>query len=266
MPTIKVNNLSMYYESHGQGEPIVFVAGFSCDLSAWSGIVDFFKNDFQVILFDNRGAGQTDITAAPYTIEQMAADTAGLCDALGIKQAHFVGNSMGGFILQALARHHPQLVKSMVLSNSALSAKCGFHIYAAAQLSLLKADAPMRALVHASCGWAFSYAFLMQPGMLEQLIQLTLDNPHPFTVNGYEGQYAALDQFDSSSWAHEINVPVLVMSGSEDLILPQSLAKALAATIPHARYYNFDQCGHLPYIEYPQQFCEQVRTFIDTHK
>lgn len=262
MPVTQVNEISMYYEIHGQGEPIVFVAGFSCDLTAWAGIVDFFKNDFQVILFDNRGAGQTDIPDSPYTIEQMADDTAGLCAALGIKQAHFVGNSMGGFILQALAKQYPALVKCMILSNTALSALCGFHIYAAAQLELLKANAPMRALVHASCGWAFSYGFLRQPDKLEQLIQLTLDNPFPFTVRGYEGQYAALDQFDSSSWAHQISAPTLIMSGDEDLILPKQLAQKLADTIPNSQYFNFNQCGHLPYIEYPEQFCDLVRAFV----
>lgn len=262
MPIININDISMYYESHGHGEPIVFVAGFSCDMTAWSGIVDFFKNDFQVILFDNRGAGKSNIPAEPYSIEQMADDTAGLCAALGINQAHFVGNSMGGFILQALARQYPALVKSMVLSNTAMNAQCGFHIYAAAQLELLKANAPMRALVHASCGWAFSYEFLQQPGMLDQLIQLTLDNPTPFTISGYEGQYAALDQFNSSKWAHQINVPTLVMSGDADLILPERLAKKLADTIPNSQYFLFDNCGHLPYIEHPELFCEQVISFI----
>lgn len=95
MPHIKVNDISMYYEMHGKGEPIVFIAGFSVDHVAWFEVVERFKDKYQVILFDNRGVGQTDVPDGPYSIEQMTDDVAALCSALGVPQAHFVGNSMG---------------------------------------------------------------------------------------------------------------------------------------------------------------------------
>nr|WP_258956523.1 alpha/beta fold hydrolase [Legionella sainthelensi] len=69
MPRIKVNDISMYYERHGQGEPIVFIAGFSADHLAWAAIVEYLKEKYQVILFDNRGIGQTDIPEGLYSID-----------------------------------------------------------------------------------------------------------------------------------------------------------------------------------------------------
>jgi pimeloyl-ACP methyl ester carboxylesterase len=265
MPHLKVNDINMYYEIHGSGEPVVLVAGFSNDHSVWSGIVDMLKNDYQVIVFDNRGTGQTDVTDAPYSIEQMAADIAALCAGIGIRRAHFVGNSMGGYMLQALAYQHPQLVKSAVLSNTSQRAHCGYHIYAAAQLDMLKASVPLAIMVHASCGWAFSYRFLMQPGVMAQLVKTVLEAPYPFTIKGYEGQYAALDAFDSREWVGKIKVPVLVMSSEYDLIISEHAAEALMRAIPHAEYHCFKDCGHLPFLELPQQFVDVVRAFLQRH-
>lgn len=262
MPKIKVNDINMYYEIHGEGEPLVLIAGFSVDHTTWLSVIDLLKKHFKVIVFDNRGAGQTDVPAGKYSIQQMADDTAKLCEALNIKQAHFVGNSMGGFILQYLSRHYAHLVKSATISNSALSIACVFHVYVAAQLELIKANAPARSLMHASCCWAFSYNFLIERNMLEPLIELGLNNPYPFTVTGYEGQYAALDVFDSHAWATEIKVPTLVLSSDQDLIFSTAQIKALADTIPKAKYYCFTTCGHVPMLEYPEKFTDIVTTWI----
>lgn len=262
MPKIKINDIEMYYETQGQGEPIVLIAGFSADHVHWNEVVDHLKDSYQLITLDNRGAGQTDVPLGAYTIDQMAQDVVDLCMALGIKQANFVGNSMGGYIAQVLAYKHPKLVKSMVISNSTTATHTCFHFYVDAQLELIKANAPVVPLIRGSCSWAFSYQFLSQPGVFERLIQWGLQNPFPFTIAGYEGQYAALDQFDSSQWASNIKVPTLVISGGEDLIFSEKSVKALADLIPGAHYYCFEKCGHLPFIEYPKEFADLIKHFF----
>lgn len=263
MSKIKLNDISMYYEIHGQGEPIVFIAGFSVDHVIWSQIIDHFKENYQLILFDNRGSGQTDVPDRPYTIDEMANDVVLLCAKLGINRAHFIGNSMGGFILQTLAFRNPELVKSAILSNTTTNIHTCFHIYIAAQLELLKAGASLETLLKASCSWAFSYKFLTEQDMLKSLIQQGLDNPYPFTVKGYEGQYAALDKFESTAWVKSITVPTLVIGSAQDLIFSAASVKQLAEDIPNAGYYCFTECGHLPMIEYPEKFSEVVQKFIN---
>ena len=171
---------------------------------------------------------------------------------------------MGGFILQTLAYRYPELVKSATISNSSSTIYTCFHVYIAAKLELMKAGAPLAALVKASCSWVFSFQFLSQPGMLDALIQLGLNNPNPFTLKGYEGQYAALEQFDSRAWVNKIDVPTLVLAGDQDLIFSEPSVKLLAEQIPKASYYCFTDCGHLPYIEYPEKFSMIVREFIAT--
>lgn len=89
MPTISVNGLQMYYELHGAGQPLALIEGLGTDLSDWSTIIEPLAQSHQVIAFDIRGAGRTDKPDEPYTIEQMADDTAGLLDALGIAQSKY---------------------------------------------------------------------------------------------------------------------------------------------------------------------------------
>lgn len=264
MAKVKLNDIEMYYEIHGKGEAIVFIAGFSVDHTTWNLVIDQFKESYQVILFDNRGSGQTDVPAGVYSIDAMTDDVVALCAKLEITKAHFIGNSMGGFILQNLALRYPNLVKSAIISNSTMTINTCFHIYLAAQLEFMKAAMPAESLIKASCSWVFSYRFLSQPDKLRDLIKLGIDNPYPFSIPGHEGQYAALSQFDSRSWVKEISVPTLICAGDQDLIFSEQSVALLAEHIPNTQYYCFSDCGHLPQIEYPEQFYTVVNEFICT--
>ena len=114
----------MYYEIHGDGEPLTLIVGLATDISEWDGLIRWLAEKYKVQAFDNRGAGRTDKPDAPYSIEMMADDMAGLMQASGIEQANIVGISMGGRIALALALQHPERVKKLVLvSTSARSIK-----------------------------------------------------------------------------------------------------------------------------------------------
>lgn len=262
MPKIKVNDIEMYYETYGQGEPLVFIAGFSADHFCWHEVFEHFTDKYQIILLDNRGAGQTDVPKGPYSIEQMADDVAVLCEKLDVTSAHFTGNSMGGYIVQMLAYRHPTLVKSLVIGNSVMVVHSGFHFYLAAQLALLQAQVPLEIIIKTSLSWVYSYQFLAKPGKLDELVQLALANPYPFTLTGYQGQQAALNGFDSRSWIEQITVPTLVLAADQDIVFIEPTVKALAKQIPNAKYYCFENCGHLPQIEYPEQYVKVVKDFI----
>jgi 3-oxoadipate enol-lactonase len=124
MPYVKVNDIQMYYEIHGDGEPLLLIVGLGTDISEWEGIIHWLAQTYKVLAFDNRGAGRTDKPDTPYSIEMMADDTAGLMQTLGNQQAHIFGISMGGRIALALALRYPTSVKKLVLvSTSARSIK-----------------------------------------------------------------------------------------------------------------------------------------------
>src|SRR5947208_7748959 len=108
---VRVNDIQMYYEMHGDGEPLVVILGLGTDISEWDGIIRWLAKKYKVLAFDNRGAGRTGKPDIPYSIEMMADDTAGLMQALGMKQAHILGISMGGRIAPALSLRHSKSVK-----------------------------------------------------------------------------------------------------------------------------------------------------------
>ena len=120
MPEKKIGDLNIYYEVHGEGEPLVLIPGLSNDISEYEGIIGRLSTKYMVVAADNRGAGRTDKPDMPYSIEMMSDDTAGLLSALGIKEAHIVGVSMGGRIAAALALRHPEQVRSLILVSTAL--------------------------------------------------------------------------------------------------------------------------------------------------
>ncbi|MHB8118011.1 MAG: alpha/beta fold hydrolase [Methanothrix sp.] len=120
--TVQVGDIKIAYKVQGQGEPLVMIIGSTGTMDYWpTQFLDSFSSNYQVIVFDNRGMGYTTASSANFFISQFANDTAGLIDALGIKQANVLGISMGSFIAQELAIEHPEKVKRLIL----LASYCG---------------------------------------------------------------------------------------------------------------------------------------------
>ena len=119
MPKLRVRDLDLYYEVAGEGRPLLFIHGLGSSSRDWEMQTPFFSARYKVVAFDVRGHGKSDKPPGPYLIEQFAADTAGLIEALGIAPAHVVGISMGGMIAFQLAVDAPDLVRSLIIVNSA---------------------------------------------------------------------------------------------------------------------------------------------------
>lgn len=125
MPTIKANDINIYYELYGEGEPLVLIAGLGTDLTVYEPTINRLSKRFRVLAFDNRGVGRTDKPDIPYKIEIMADDTAELMNGVGINKAHVLGISMGGRIAMALALQHPSKVNSLVLAATSAKVMAG---------------------------------------------------------------------------------------------------------------------------------------------
>ena len=118
MPYISVNGISLYYEIHGSGEPLLLLQGLGYPCEMWFSQVPVFSKDFTTIIFDNRGTGRSDKPDEVYTIQQMAGDTIALLNDLGVPLAHILGVSMGGLIAQEMAIEFPDRVKKLVLIST----------------------------------------------------------------------------------------------------------------------------------------------------
>ena len=111
MPKIKANGIDLYYEIHGRGDPLVLIMGLRRNAEWWYCQIPTLSEHFQVLVFDNRGAGRSDQPDGDYSISLFADDTAALMKGLGLSSAHVLGISMGGYIAQELAINYPEMVQ-----------------------------------------------------------------------------------------------------------------------------------------------------------
>jgi pimeloyl-ACP methyl ester carboxylesterase len=262
MPKIKVNDVNLYYEIHGKGEPVVFIAGFSADHLVWQNIIQTYSEKYQVLVFDNRGAGQSDKPNYPYTIDMMCDDTAALCKALGINSAHLIGNSMGGWIAQTIARKFPEFVKTAIITHS--SPKCNVRALMLLEnnLALREVKIPLETFFQGLIPTLYSWKFLQQEGIVDALIKIMMSRQQPATIEGYKNQLNAARNFDSRSWLTEIKRPCLIINADDDLLAAHAVGKWMASQIPNAEFYCFHDVGHLSHIEQPEIFNKVVFDFI----
>jgi pimeloyl-ACP methyl ester carboxylesterase len=236
MPIIKVNDINMYYEIHGEGEPLLLIMGMGADLSVWGDNIQRLAEKYQVIAFDNRGAGRTDKPDIPYSIEMMAEDTIGLMDWLNIKRAHIIGASMGSLIAQRIAAYHPERIKSLILYVSFARIARGFlqNIF-----SML---------------WP---VVLKMPGVKEKMC---LCKYLP-TDRSLLRQTEAVSRFDSQSWLHRIKVPTLIVNGTKDFFAGPKYTKELTSGIADARLILF-KGGHFGAAENLELFINSALEFL----
>lgn len=253
MPKVNVNGINIYYELHGSGHPLVLIAGFTCNSQIWSLLLPELKKRFQVLIFDNRGAGQSDCPDVSYSIETMAQDTIGLIEKLGLKQPHVVGHSMGGCIAQILAYQNPSLFHRFAICNSLIKLNPASAMEFTFQLHLREMKISPKILLEGIFPWIYSNEFLEDSQKVKQAMEAALRDPHPQSIVGYRRQLEALKQFDSSSWLHNINAPTLIINGMEDILCPHDSEK-LAKGIKGAKLINFPQMGHVPLIEESEEF------------
>jgi pimeloyl-ACP methyl ester carboxylesterase len=221
----------MYYEIHGEGEPLVLIAGLSIDVTALAGMIRELSQHYKVIAFDNRGAGRTDKPDIPYSIDMMAEDTAGLLAALGIERAHILGVSMGGRIAIALTLRHPEQVKSLILVSTCVK------------------RIPL------------SWSGCLLGVMLKIPMWRTIGKTYPQPYYALVRQRQASRTYDATDRLHEIRVPTLILQGKKDRHAPYRLAEDMHAGIRGSKMITFNG-GHRVFFLRQKPFLDAVLDFL----
>jgi pimeloyl-ACP methyl ester carboxylesterase len=214
MATVDVGGLSMYYEIHGDGEPLVLILGLATDVSEFPFLIEALATRFRVLAFDNRGAGRSDKPDVPYSIEMMADDTVGLMDRVGFEKVRLVGISMGGRIALDIALRHRERVS---------------------QLTLVSAQAGSRGRVHLSLPMRLVYPLRWLPRS---------GGKYPQPRRAFHAQRAASLGYDCTARLGEITAPTLILHGRRDRTAPFSAAELMQQRIPGAQLVPFAG-GHL---------------------
>lgn len=267
MPKIKANGIELYYEIQGEGKPIVLISGLGYSLWQWHRMVPLLAEHFQVITFDNRGVGQSDKPAGPYTAQMLAADTAGLLDALGIDQAVVMGHSMGGFIAQAMALEFPHKVQKLILCSTNFGGPR--HIPVTPDAMKVLTDMSSDPLTRFKNGLAVSTAPgwpEKNPEMIQSWVEWRIANP--IEPAAYQSQLAVgmgllpeAAAFENK--LHRIHVPTLILFGEHDKVVPPDNASLLAARIAESEIVILPDAGHFFPIEIPEAASRAVVEFTN---
>lgn len=266
MPTICVNDIDLYYELYGDGEPLVLIAGLGYGLWQWHKMIPLLAERKQVIAFDNRGAGQTAKPAGPYTAAMLAQDTARLIKEVVGGPAAVMGHSMGGFIAQQLALTRPDLVSKLILASTNFGGLNAAPVTPQALAAMMDRSGDPAEVVRRGVGVATAPGFIEQhPDVLQELINYRFTNPVP--PEAYQAQMAIglgllapAAAFDGKLSA--IEVPTLILFGAHDNVVPPANADLLAAQIPHSQTVILPAAGHMFPIETPAEAAAAVLEFL----
>jgi len=261
------NGARLYYEVYGEGEPLLLIMGLGANHLSWTPQVPVYAREFQVIVFDNRGTGQSDFSeGVDYTIPLLADDAAALLDFLGIDAAHVYGVSVGGMIAQEMALRHPERVRSLILGATSPG---GTHAAApdpqALQGLLDQGAAVDRVVNPALLDVLFSPAYLAEQGseLLEKFQRLA---DYPATSpEAYAAQLRAVARHDTYDRLPDIAAPTLVLHGTDDPLLPVGNAHILAERIPGAKLVLFEGARHAYLLEKQAEADAAVLDFLRAH-
>jgi pimeloyl-ACP methyl ester carboxylesterase len=265
MPKVRVADINIYYETLGDGEPLVLVMGLGGGSSMWWRQVAFFSPDYQVTVYDSRGVGRTDKPDTPYSMGMLVDDAVGLLERLGVASAHIYGVSMGGMVAQELALRHPKLVSSLILGATTCG---GGHAVMPPQETLQELFSIMTLspdeAVRVSTSVTFSAPFMERhPEKInEWLIKGAESPPSP---KGFQRQAEAAAEFDTYDRLQQIGVPTLILAGSADQLIPVENSKILASKIPNAELVLFEGAGHGYLWEAEDEANRAVRDFLRQH-
>lgn len=250
---------SFLLELHGppDASPVVLVAGLGDDHSSWAEPVAVLARSHRVVTFDNRGIGDSPVTAGPYSTTQMAEDTHELVAALGLGHVTAVGSSMGGAICQEWTLAYPDDVDRLILSNTWGERDRWFSGLLDHWIELAGRGSG-RDLLHQLALFCFSPDYLEEhPDTIEQF----LDAPVPH-LDGFRAAARACQRHHALDRLTRIGVPTCVIGGEHDILTRPALSRRLAAAVPSAEL-RWLPVGHMTFWEQPDAWTTAVLEFIE---
>ncbi len=256
MLSISSGNINLHVRDDGpkDGQVVMFSNSLGTDVRVWDLMLAHMPEGLRIIRYDKRGHGLSDCPDAPYNMEELVSDAETIADSLKLKRITFVGLSIGGMIGQGLATKRPDLIRSLVLMDTA--AKIGTAATWNERIDALRKGglagmtdlildrwfvAPLRNDVNALAPWR---------NMLERT-----------PLEGYVGCCAAIANADLTGGTSRLDLPVFALVGASDAATPPVVVEE-AAKLCGAEFQIIEGAGHLPCVEQPVQTATLISEFI----
>jgi pimeloyl-ACP methyl ester carboxylesterase len=280
---VRVGDIDVAYKMFGKGEPILLFNGASDGMDAWDpSLLKGISSNHTVIVFDQRGIGNTTLGTNPYTPQQLANDTSGLLDALKIPKADVMGYSLGSYLAQQLTMMYPDKVNSLILVASSCGGKD--HTPKPPEFIKLQSDVVNQSLNNVSITQEQIKSFV-SASLGSGWIKL-----HPESLEGFEN-ITTFQQFkpavnpdmvnnqnnlgkhweDNPNWSGacdelaKLAKPTLVITGTDDnLYQPHVNSLKIVEKIPGAWLVQIKDAGHAVVDQYPAEIGKILNTFLST--
>jgi pimeloyl-ACP methyl ester carboxylesterase len=278
---VHVGDIDVGYKMFGKGEPILLIQGLGGSMDSWDpSILKELSSNHTVIIFDNRGVGNTTIGTKQFSIQQAANDTAGLLDGLKIQKANVLGFSMGSFIAQQLAVTHLEKINRLLLVGSSCGGKESIPL---SPENLKLAEKLQSSVVNNTpiepqelktvFSWGLGPTYIkLHPNVLETFPTNPKDLvPSNIPLNAYMQHINAVNEWKSTNWSGacdeltKLPQPTLVLTGTEDGAIPgPANSIIIAGKIPGAWLVQIPAAGHNVMDQYPAEVAEILNTFLST--
>lgn len=269
---IEVNGVNVHYKTYGEGEPtFILLHGFGASLFSWREVTEPLAEFGTVIAYDRPAFGLTERPMewegeSPYSQDSQVELVIGLMGALGVEKATLVGNSAGGTVSMLTALKYPERVTSLILVDPAVYAGGGAPSWIRPLLGTPQFD---------HLGPLFARQLQAQG---TEFLKTAWHDPSKITPDIFEGYQEPLqiENWDKALWeltvssresglaerVSEFNLPILVITGDDDRIVPAEQSLRLAEELPNAELAVIPQCGHVPHEECPTVFMQAVTEFL----
>ncbi len=262
MPYFEHDGITLYYEQHGNGQPLLMLAGLASDSQSWLPVLEGLSKFFRVILLDNRGVGRS-TQDCEISIKYMADDCASLAKELGLSKLFLLGHSMGGMVAMESVRRYPELFERLILvgtgAKNSTRNNILFHDWADQYESGDNPALWFRALFL----WIFSERFFENRKIVDASIACLLNYQWPQSPVAFRKQVEAIAFFDATDWLDRICIPTKVIVGSEDILLPLHCSRDLTTRIPGATLAVIRGAAHSIHTESAEEFINEVMIFLE---
>jgi pimeloyl-ACP methyl ester carboxylesterase len=266
VPVAEVNGQRLFWHEEGSGPPLLCVMGLGADHLAWTLQMPQWTSRFRTVVFDNRDVGRSSRAEEGYGLADLAADTLGLADEIGLERFHLAGMSMGGAIAQHVALAAPERIETLTLINTYAGASIAYSAQRVRVWEREIADRTPREMLEALMLLTYSEATFEREGAVEYLIGLALQNPYPQEADAFIRQAWATAGHDVRERIGGLRMPVHVIGAEHDILLPLWKQRELAELIDGAELTVIAGSGHASNVERGEELAAAVAAFIERRR
>lgn len=261
MPHLSHKSANIYYEVSGEGIPLLLLAGLGSDSASWAPLMPHIKDQFKIIKIDNRGCGQTSDNGASLEPADWVADSLAVLDHLKIEHFCVLGHSLGGMLALRLGLEAPDRVAAIIAMASANVPPAKTKRLIDDLVELQTQNVPDQLWLRLFFQFLFAADFFKDPNLVEAAIETSLAYPHRQSHTDFARQVDAINTMTPAP-LEQLNIPVLSISGREDILIPHAQIESSLAKIEMLTTLQIEDAGHSLHWDQAEAVANAIKLFL----